>query len=313
MISFNMPTIHTRPASALENDILKVVLYFDVFRFPLTVSEIFHFLPSNSITPSHVEAALRFPGLQDKVKSANGYFSLASATGSYADERLEKERRARGLMRLARVMGKIIRMFPYVRGVFLSGELSKGIASKNSDIDFVIVTREGRLWIARTLLILFKKLFLFNRKRFFCLNHFVTEHHLRVEQQNIYSATEVATLLPLENDLMFSRYMLSNLWITGYFPNWKVDENLHRSDRRGQSTVRTIIESMIPDRIADRLDRWLLLKWQRIWKTRYSHLSDAERDRKYQCSEYLSTAYGEDYQDTILRAFDDRLRHYEIV
>jgi hypothetical protein len=313
MISFEMPTMSAPPSSGLEPDILKVLLYFDVFRFPLTISEIFHFLPSNSITPSHVSAALHSPFLRRKVKGEHGYFFLATATGSYAAERLEKERRAARLMRSARAMAKIIRMFPYVRGVFLSGELSKGIASKKSDIDFVVVTRERRLWIARTLLILFKKLILFNRKRFFCVNHFVTEHHLRVESRNIYTATEVATLMPLENDILFSRYMFANVWLLQYFPNWRIAERFHRSDRTGKSVVREFLELLIPDRIADRLDHWLMLKWQEVWRTRYPQLSDQERNRKYQCSSYHSTAYGEDYQESILRAFEGKLYGYQVI
>jgi hypothetical protein len=215
------------------------------------------------------------------------------------------------LMKIARVMATIIRMFPFVRGVFLSGELSKGIASRKSDLDFVIITKEHRLWIARTLLILFKKVFLFNRKRFFCVNQFITEDHLRVEIRNIYTATEVATLLPLENDAMFSRYILANLWIAQFFPNWKIDERLLRTDREATSTVQSFLERMIPDGIANHLDRWLMFKWQRIWKTRYAHLDDEERDRKFQCSESLSTAYGKDYQETVLSAFGVRLRKYD--
>ena len=312
MNSFETANISTRPSSVLENDILKVLLYFDVFRFPLSISEIYHFLPSNSITLSHVSAALLSPSLREKVKTKNGYFFLATATGPYDDERLEKEQRAARLMRIARLMAKIIRLFPYVRGVFLSGELSKGIASKKSDIDFFIVTQEGRLWIARTLLILFKKVFLLDRKRFFCVNHFVTEHHLQVEERNIYTATEVATLLPLENDTLFSHYMRANEWITQFFPNWKIDERLLHPDRERASVVSGFVEWIIPDHVAQRLDRWLMLKWQLIWQTRYSNLSDEERHRKFRCSEYISTAYGEDYQDRVVRAVKVRLQTYNV-
>jgi hypothetical protein len=311
MISYDTSNSRTRPWSGLENDILKVLLYFDVFRFPLKASEIYRFLPSNSITLAHVEAALSSPSLRAKVQANNEYFYLASAASRYADERQEKERRAARLMKIARLMARIIRMFPYVRGVFLSGELSKGIASKKSDIDFVIVTKEHRLWITRTFLILFKKVFLFNRKRFFCVNQFITEDHLRVDIRNIYTATEVATLLPLENDALFSRYMLANLWIVQFFPNWKIDERPLRNDGESTSSVQRFLEWTIPESIANRLDRWLMSQWQRIWNTRYAHLNNGERDRKFQCSEYLSTAYGEDYQEAVLRAFGVRMREYD--
>jgi hypothetical protein len=311
MISYDISNTSEHPTPGLENDILKVLLYFDVFRFPLTVSEIYRFLPSNSITPAHVLAALDSPSLRGKVQSKNDLFYLTTAAGGYAEERREKELRAARMMSIARVMAKIICMFPYVRGVFLSGELSKGIASKKSDIDFVIVTKERRLWLARTLLILFKKVFLLNRKRFFCVNQLITEDHLRVEIRNVYSATEVATLLPLENDAMFSRYMHANFWITQFFPNWRIDESLLRTDREDTNTVRSVLEWIIPDSIADDLDRWFMLKWQRLWKMRYPDLDDEERNRKFQCSEYLSTAYGEDYQEPVLDAFGLRLREYD--
>jgi hypothetical protein len=292
MIAYELPEKSFHPSSALEKDILKVLLYFDVFRYPLTISEIYRFLPSNSITPAHVIAALRTPSLGPKIQTQYDYFFLAAAKTPYADERRENERRAARLMRIARLMAKIIRMFPYVRGVFLSGELSKGIARRKSDIDFVIVTKERRLWIARTLLILFKKIFLFDRKRFFCVNQFITEHHLQVETRNIYTATEVATVLPLVNHTLFVQYLDSNRWVKHYFPNWNIDAEVLQSDQKATSMTRTLLELMIPDGVADRLDHWLLLKWQRIWNTRYAHLADEERNRKYQCSEYLSTAYG---------------------
>jgi hypothetical protein len=311
MIALGTERMNTS-SSGLEKDILKALLYFDIFRFPLTTSEIFHFLPSNSITQADVSQALHSSSLQEMVKTSNGFIYLADAEGSYDVERLEKQRRAALMIKIARLMAKLIKMFPYVRGVFLSGELSKGVSGKNGDIDFVVVTQEGRLWISRTFLILFKKVFLFNRKRFFCLNHFVTEHHLQVNQKNVYTATEVATLLPMENDSMFARFMIANLWITRFFPNWKLDESMLRSERLGTSIVCTMVESIIPDRFAGRLDRWLMYKWQRIWNTRYAHLSDEERNRKYQCSEYLSTAYGEDYQESVLRSFRGRLKAYDV-
>jgi hypothetical protein len=300
----------------LEGDILRVLVYFDVFRFPLTPEEIFRFLPSNSITVAHVERALGSPTLRSRLRSEKGYYFLASSSEFCANERLEKERRARRMLVMARIMASIIRTFPFVRAVFLSGELSKGIASKHSDIDFVVVTQEQRLWIARTLLILFKKLFLLNRKRLFCINHMVSEHHLRAEVRNLYSATEVATVRPLENDALYERYVLANLWVLEYFPNWqswKLDDPALRTGRTGAHIVQRCLESMIPDRIARPLDRWLMSRWQRIWHIRYAHLPEEERSRKFHCSEHLSTAYGEDYQQSILHSFQHRLKMYALI
>ena len=96
-----------------------------------------------------------------------------------------------------------IKRFPFVRAVFLSGELSKNISSDDGDIDFMIVTEKNRLWICRTLLTFFKKIFLFNQKKYLCINYFVDEEHLHLPKKNIFTATEIAHVKPLFNFILF--------------------------------------------------------------------------------------------------------------
>ena len=86
-------------------------------------------------------------------------------------------------------------MFPFVRGVFLSGSISKGFMSESDDIDYFIITAPGRLWLTRTLLILFKKIFLFNSFRNFCLNYFIDSENLYIPEHNRYTATEIVFLI----------------------------------------------------------------------------------------------------------------------
>ncbi len=209
--------------STFEQNILRVLLYFSIFDHPLTVDEVYYFLPSNSVTVADVRRALESNSLQSLVGSCNGYFFLRSTTEACIAVRRQKETRARERIRTAAAVAHFIRMFPFVRAVMLSGELSKGVASEKSDIDFVIVTKARRLWICRSLLILFKKVFLLNSKKYFCLNHFIAEDYLEVELRNIYSATELATLKPLVDPQRYADYMRANGWIKSFFPNWSME------------------------------------------------------------------------------------------
>jgi hypothetical protein len=61
-----------------------------------------------------------------------------------------------------------------------------------------ITTAKNRLWIARTLMHGLKKLtFLFNKQHYFCMNYYVDEvQQLQIREKNIYTAIEVATLMP---------------------------------------------------------------------------------------------------------------------
>jgi len=73
------------------------------------------------------------------------------------------ERRKKGndaaakLLKKADKAANFIAAFPFVKGVAISGSLSKKFADEDADIDFFIITAANRLWLARTFLHLFLK------------------------------------------------------------------------------------------------------------------------------------------------------------
>lgn len=317
--SFNLPTSQRvlapktlSDASPLQKDILRTLAYFDIFDHPLTVEEIYFFLPSNSTSAENVsEACLTMP-LNHIVSHADGYFSLTPDIVTKLNERNEKELRATKRWRIAVLMAEIIRRFPFVRAVFVSGELSKGVASKDSDIDYMIVTKPNRLWICRTLLILFKKFALLNSKKYFCVNLFISEDHLDVETKNLYSAVEVTTLKPLHNLALFNQYLQANDWVREYFPNWKTTQNDGRSVSSVGSVIQSIIELPFNNEWGDRLDGWLMQQWKQLWRRRYPDLDDERRGRLFQCRSFISTAYGEDFLSKVMVSYNTRLKEFGI-
>jgi hypothetical protein len=207
-------------------------------------------------------------------------------------------------------MSAIIRRFPFVRAVFISGELSKGVASKKGDIDFFVVTADRRVWVCRTLFALFKKVFLLGSKKLFCYNHIVSESHLRITDQNVYTAIEIATLQPLANPDMHQRFLDENEWVRGFFPN------ATRLGRRNQTreapvpTAEQFVNVFTRSTDLDRLDRWLQKRWEAFWRKRYPSLTEDKRLSLFRCEEYLSTAYARDYLGRILSNYDQRLQRF---
>jgi hypothetical protein len=310
MITSDVLEIHTSTPAALgslEREILTVLAYFDIFNHPLTAREIYNFLPSNSTSAQHIEAACRSATLSAAVSESAGHFSLRHSVGELVRTRRKKEQRAARHTRIAHFMARLIRRFPFVRGVFMSGELSKGISSADGDIDFVIVTAPNRLWVARSLLTLFKKTVLLNRKRYFCLNHFITETNLHVGQRNLYTAIEVVTLKPLYNGALYDAYQAANRWTVGFLPNYP----LHRNDERetARSFVQQLGEWFFSGRFGDALDERLMQFWKRVWARRYSHLTEEQRSTLFQVERDISTAYAGDFLTQILSEHRRRLRH----
>lgn len=294
-------------SSPLQQDVLKTILYFDVFRYPLSPGEIYEYLPSNSTSLADVRRACTSPPLSALLREEAGMYHLATFSGpDPVRERQENEQRAKRFMRIARVMGWIIRQFPFVRGIGISGELSKGVVSREGDIDFMIVTSPKRVWVTRTLLITFKKVFLLNRKRYFCVNHFITEDHYSVAQKNRYVALEIATLIPLFNAPFFRKFVDRNSWIRAYFPN--INAVAHRAFcEPSRGVLQRILELPLNGSAGDRLDQFLMERWRAIWRKRYRHLAEEKLQELFRTDESISTAYVGDFLTLILREYSKRL------
>src|ERR1700744_2938750 len=144
-----------------KEEILKVICYFDVFNHPITTAEIEQNL-SIKICPHFLHTTLSELIIMGLVCSHNNYYFLHTKQKSIVTQRIEKEKRAKEFMRKSVFFIKLIRSFPFVEGICISGSLSKGVMEPDGDIDYFIITKSERLWLCRSFLIAFKKVFLFN-------------------------------------------------------------------------------------------------------------------------------------------------------
>src|SRR2546430_6574247 len=102
-------------------------------------------------------------------------------------------------------------------------------AKFTTDIDFFIITSANRLWIARTCMHLFKKLtFLTGRQHWYCMNYYIDEEALNIEEHNIFTATELITLLPVCGNGTMQRFFQMNSWVSVYFPNNVLEKNSNK-------------------------------------------------------------------------------------
>ena len=94
-----------------------------------------------------------------------------------------------------------LQKIPTVEAVFLTGSTAVKNATKNADIDLMIITKPNTLWLTR--LIVFKKL-----KSFACPNIFLDTNHLEIMEKNLYTAHEV-----LQAKCLYDRENINYLWL----------------------------------------------------------------------------------------------------
>jgi len=245
-------------------NILKTLGYFDLFHYPLTIEELRAFLPANCAA-AEFDAALLHLEERKKVFAVGPFYAL------HNDEELAK-RRVKGnqlaavhLQRAKRV-ARLLSAFPFVKSVAVSGSLSKNFATEKTDIDFFIITKKNRLWLARTCMHLYKKLtFITGRQHWFCMNYYIDEEALEIPEQNLFTAMEIITLKPMEGHPVFSGFLSANNWTGQYFPCHQNNVNALTPERRKPWWSRTI-EKLFSRGYGERLDIWLMQVTGNRWR-----------------------------------------------
>ena len=202
----------------VKQDILGTLSYFDIFSYPLTQSEIAQFLKHTYCHKEFIES------LNELVEENWVYkfdeFYMLQEDHSLVHRRRKGNIQAKAMLKTAEKIAGFLSMFPFVKGVAVSGSLSKNFADENSDIDFFIITERNKLWLARTFMHCFKKIAILLKKQdLFCMNYYIDEDMLQIREKNIFTATEIATLLPLRGIDTFQNFFKENSWSKNFLPN----------------------------------------------------------------------------------------------
>ncbi|MCB9183361.1 MAG: nucleotidyltransferase domain-containing protein [Flavobacteriales bacterium] len=298
--------IRTSPIIA-QRAVLRALAYFDIFKHPLTISELHRFAECEIERGAVLDALfdLQREGL---VQEADGYWALRDARNR-VQVRRQSERRAVERMPKAEHMSRLIARFPYVRAVFISGSLSKGCLAPDGDIDFFIVTAPRRLWVTRTLLVLYKKVFLLNSRRDFCVNYFVDTEHLAIEDQNRFTAVELATMLPMYGNGTTEAFFTSNQWAFEMHPGAAPRKS--REVAVGNSPRKSRWERRLNGSVGDWLDEWCMKATWRFWNWKFRSMDRRTFEVALRTRTYVSKHHPRNFQQRVLEGLNERIAELE--
>ncbi len=289
--------------------ILLPFFYFDIFLYPLNLEEIYafgnHQIASKDIMKSLVKSLVEKGFLYHH----QGYYALHDRP-DWVDRRLENEKRAQQFFPKARWMSQLMSHFPYVRAVFVSGSLSKNQMPEGGDIDYFIITKPGRLWVARTFLVLFKKIVLLNSHKYFCVNYFIDEEHLEIAEKNRFTATEITTLLPIYGREYYEAFYQANNWIENYYPHAPA-RALDQVIPFRKKALQKISEFFLNGRIGDWLDQFFMNKTIAYWHKKFKSFDSDAFAVALKSRRYVSKHHPLHFQAKVLREFQKRICTFE--
>lgn len=295
--------------SPTERGIIGALLYFEIFSYPLTAAEVVRFANCPDVLPTEIEQKLATLTEQGIIFKNKNFYSTRDEP-AWIERRLDCNRRAEATLPTAFQKAKLIGKFPFVRAVMVSGSLSKNCMTADSDIDFFIVTQPGRLWLSRFLLTIYKKIFLLNSHKHFCINYFVDTEHLQIEEQNLFTATEVATLLPVFNPIWHERLQAENRdWVKNFYPNHP-PRPTDEVPTEQPNFLKKTLERLLSGSVGNWLDGWAMQITVGFWKRKFSHFDEATFGVALKSRRHVSKHHPLYFQQRVLAAFDKKWEEF---
>ncbi len=294
----------------LDVAILKTVIYGDIFNFPMTAEEIHHFLIHNrTVGLTEITQHLQTSHFLANTLCFDGtYYSLASRQDIF-ELRHSREAMVLPLLKRVKTYGRLLAYFPFVEFVGVTGALSmRNPSTETDDLDYLIITRPGRVWLARACIILLVRVMRLRHVEI-CPNYVLASDKLSQSRQDMYIAHEIVQLLPLSNVSLYQQLREENQWTQDYLANSNmpfyqfVDAPLNRVGL----FIKHGLEAVMSTRLGNWLEQWeYKRKATRFQQQATAPTSSAEID------EGRVKGHFQDYGHYVLERYHEQLKLFEI-
>lgn len=286
---------------------LKTILYFSIFKYPLKSEEIHSYTNHRDMAVTEAELQQL---IADKILTRVDDFYVYGNDLASVPRRLKGNVLAQKALVIAEKKAALIAKFPFVEAVGVSGSLSKGYYDKDSDIDFFVITRPGKLWICRTLLILYKKIFLLNSRKYFCVNYFISSAQLEIAEKNRFTATEIKTLVPMQGKSHFEKFYAENLWVNNYFNRFQpVLDQVPTIRKPIWSSGLEVLLNNILGSTLDYLFRSLTLF---RWHAKFDYLADEDFRVALKSTQNVSKHHPSNFQKKVILSLNAKLEEVRL-
>lgn len=294
--------------TSTEIAILKTLLYGDVFDFPMTNTEIHHYLLEHPASLEVITSTLKNSAwLAQYVIPVNGYYALRKEA---ADLRHHREQISTELWERALRYGRLLAYLPFVKMVALTGALSmRNAQHKDEDFDYMIVTRSGRVWLTRLFAVMMVR-----AARLWgvelCPNYVLSETMLLQQRQDMFTAHEVTQMIPISGHGLYEQLLQVNPWTKRYLPN--AQGSFHQTAPHEPHGLGRMIQKLMEVLLGGTIGNGLEA-WERRRKEHKFILEDSRSERSAaEIDAERVKGHFQDYGYPVLSKFHARLQKYEL-
>ena len=284
----------------LEQAVLKTVAYADVFDYPLTLPEIQRYLIGEPSRLEKTREILQYGRLvPDQLSNLEGHYTLPGRERIIS---IHQKRAAVADILWPRAFnyGRQISKIPFVRMVALTGAVAMRNADSGTDLDYLIVTEPGRLWVSRAAVILLVKLAA-RHGDILCPNYFLSENALVIKDRNVFTAHELAQMVVIAGSQLYERMLFLNRWMAEYLPNAQQGITITNKPNRTHPLLTKFAEFLLRSPAGAWLESWEMGRKIKKFNSKSQFHPEADFSADW-CKGHF-----DDHGTKILSAYNERL------
>jgi len=282
-----------------------MVLYFDVFRHPLSLAELERLVcPGDRAGLVAACDELEELGLIE----ATGPYRHRPGMAGFVPRRGERARHAERAWPWARRASLLLARLPFVAGVLVTGGMSKNSTDPDGDIDFLLVSQPGRVWTLKSGLQAGRRVLPSAVRELACTNYLLSSDHLEVDDRNLFTAIELATAIPMWGRQACVSLLAENTWAARFVPGFDWSRQRAACTPLGpRRRSARAIEGIWRGPPAARVEAGALAAWNRYWNRKYDWLDQDTRAQRFKRRPEIATNHLHDFQLYVLREVAERL------
>lgn len=220
----------------------------------LSVNEIALMLPLDQ-EPSKIQEIIQNDPYISKSVSREKEFVVLRGYENLFSERTFRERISKRYLEIATVfVDQLIRRSSYVKLMAVCGSVAYGSATKSDDIDFFLITKENRMWLAFLKTLLLARAFdikasIKGQKANFCLSYVKEEKHFEEEIRHNRTpllAREFLSIQVLTGINYYAALFDRTSWVRHMFPRLYASKLIER-DKNKMSHIENGLQLKVND------------------------------------------------------------------
>jgi hypothetical protein len=155
----------------------------------------------------------------------------------------------------ARRWSRLVGRLPLIRMVAVTGALAVDNVDPGDDIDLLIVTVAGRVWLCRAMVTQAVRAARLGGVEL-CPNWLLAEDTLELTDRGLFAARELTQMVPITGLAVYGRMRRGNRWSDRYLPNAVGPPFRGDGDDAVPPTLTRLAERLALGRVGAAVDRW---------------------------------------------------------